>query len=118
MLYQTYASLLPKNLQKLDPRFFARALFKAIGLNETDFRFGLTRVFFKPGKFKEFDMIMRSDPAELAKMIKAVEKWIVRSYWRRVGYCVLSSIKCASDLHFVKLKFWASIHCFALCWFQ
>lgn len=27
-----------------------QALFKALGLNENDYKFGLTRVFFRPGK--------------------------------------------------------------------
>lgn len=27
-----------------------QALFKALGLNDRDFKFGLTKVFFRPGK--------------------------------------------------------------------
>lgn len=27
-----------------------QALFKALGLNENDYKFGLTKVFFRPGK--------------------------------------------------------------------
>jgi len=86
--------MLPAKLTKLDPRFFCRALFKAIGLCEQDFRFGLTRVFFRPGKFKEFDQIMRNDPESLKQMVAAVSKWIIQSKWKKMQYVVWSSIKC------------------------
>lgn len=36
--------------------FVFQALFKALGLNENDYKFGLTRVFFRPGKVR-FDLI-------------------------------------------------------------
>lgn len=29
---------------------YLQALFKALGLNDRDFKFGLTKVFFRPGK--------------------------------------------------------------------
>ncbi|ETE72834.1 Myosin-VI, partial [Ophiophagus hannah] len=50
------------------------ALFKALGLNEQDYKFGLTKVFFRPGKFAEFDQIMKSDPDHLADLIKLKNK--------------------------------------------
>lgn len=33
--------------------FVFQALFKALGLNENDYKFGLTRVFFRPGKVRK-----------------------------------------------------------------
>jgi len=92
-LYSTYKTLLPPKLSSLDPRFFCRALFKALGLSEDDFRFGLTRVFFRPGKFKEFDQIMRSDATSLAEMVSTVAKWIIQSKWKKVQYATLSGVK-------------------------
>ena len=52
-LYAMYKDFLPKGLSNLDPRLFCKALFRALGLNDTDYKFGMTRVFFKPGKFSE-----------------------------------------------------------------
>lgn len=49
-LYNMYEDFLPKNLRRLEPRLFCRILFKAIGLNEGDYKFGLTKVFFIIGK--------------------------------------------------------------------
>ena len=92
-LYSTYKSLLPPKLSGLDPRFFCRALFKALGLSEDDFRFGLTRIFFRPGKFKEFDQLMRNDPESLKQMVANVNKWIVQSKWKKTQYAALSVIK-------------------------
>lgn len=34
-----------------------QCLFRALGLNERDYKFGLTKVFFRPGKFAEFDQV-------------------------------------------------------------
>jgi myosin VI len=71
-----------------------QALFKALGLDELDFKFGLTKVFFRPGKFAEFDQIMKSDPEHLAELIKKVQKWLLRTRWRKVQWCGLSVVKC------------------------
>ena len=72
----------------------SQALFKALGLNENDFKFGLTKVFFRPGKFAEFDQIMRSDPENLAILIQKVKKWLICSRWKKAQWCTLSAIKC------------------------
>lgn len=79
-LYNMYKQYMPDKLTRLNPRLFCKvrlhrlnsfltyyvllqfcgvtececvslqALFKALGLNDNDFKFGLTRVFFRPGK--------------------------------------------------------------------
>ena len=68
-----YKKFLPPELARLDPRLFCKALFKALGLNEKDFKFGLTKVFFRPGKFAEFDQIMKSDPDNLSRLVEKVQ---------------------------------------------
>jgi myosin-6 len=73
-LYNMYKSVLPPELASLDPRTFAKALFKALGLNEDDFQFGVSKVFFRPGKFAEFDTIMKSDPENLVRLVGKVKK--------------------------------------------
>ena len=88
-----YQSFLPNELKRLDPRMFCRALFKALGLNESEFKFGSTKVFFRPGKFAEFDQIMKSDPDNLAQLIKKVSKWLLISRWKKAQWCALSVIK-------------------------
>uniref|UniRef100_A0A674BTT7 Unconventional myosin-VI n=1 Tax=Salmo trutta TaxID=8032 RepID=A0A674BTT7_SALTR len=92
-LYNMYKQYMPDKLTRLDPRFFCKALFKALGLNESDYKFGLTRVFFRPGKFAEFDQIMKSDPDHLAELVKKVNQWLVISRWKKVQWCALSVIK-------------------------
>ncbi|KOC60849.1 Myosin heavy chain 95F [Habropoda laboriosa] len=73
-LYNMYKSYLPPELAKLEPRFFCEALLHSLKLNKKDFKFGITRVFFKPGKFAEFDKIMKSDPENLRKLVANVKK--------------------------------------------
>ncbi|MCI4395794.1 hypothetical protein PGIGA_G00196110 [Pangasianodon gigas] len=92
-LYNMYKQYMPPKLTRLDPRLFCKALFKALGLNEKDYKFGLTRVFFRPGKFAEFDQIMKSDPDHLAELVKRVNKWLIHSRWKKVQWCALSVIK-------------------------
>lgn len=56
-LYACYQKKLPPKLSKLDPRMFCKCLFRALGLDQHDFQFGLTKVFFRAGKFAEFDQV-------------------------------------------------------------
>ncbi|XP_077409023.1 unconventional myosin-VI-like isoform X4 [Vanacampus margaritifer] len=97
-LYNMYKKYMPPKLARLDPRLFCKALFKALGLNEKDYKFGLTRVFFRPGKFAEFDQIMKSDPDHLAELVQRVNTWIIHSRWKKVQWCALSVIKLKNKL--------------------
>ncbi|KAG7465829.1 hypothetical protein MATL_G00157870 [Megalops atlanticus] len=99
-LYNMYQQYMPVKLTRLDPRLFCKALFKALGLNENDYKFGLTRVFFRPGKFAEFDQIMKSDPEHLAELVKRVNKWLIRSRWKKVQWCALSVIKLKNKMRY------------------
>ncbi|XP_012664984.1 unconventional myosin-VI isoform X5 [Otolemur garnettii] len=99
-LYNMYKRYMPDKLARLDPRLFCKALFKALGLNEIDYKFGLTKVFFRPGKFAEFDQIMKSDPDHLAELVKRVNHWLVCSRWKKVQWCSLSVIKLKNKIKY------------------
>ncbi|NXT28071.1 MYO6 protein, partial [Syrrhaptes paradoxus] len=99
-LYNMYKKYLPDKLARLDPRLFCKALFKALGLNEIDYKFGLTKVFFRPGKFAEFDQIMKSDPDHLAELVKRVNRWLICSRWKKVQWCSLSVIKLKNKIKY------------------
>lgn len=99
-LYNMYKQYLPPELARLDPRLFCKALFKALGLNEKDFKFGLTKVFFRPGKFAEFDQIMKSDPENLAQLVCKVQKWLLASRWKKAQWCALAVIKLKNKIIF------------------
>ncbi|PWA22596.1 hypothetical protein CCH79_00015149 [Gambusia affinis] len=111
-LYNMYKAYMPDKLTRLNPRLFCKvsasvslfvgelALFKALGLNEKDFKFGLTKVFFRPGKFAEFDQIMKSDPEHLAELLKKVNKWLLCSCWKKVQWCCLSVIKLTNKMYY------------------
>ncbi|KAM3595479.1 uncharacterized protein V6R79_024107 [Siganus canaliculatus] len=99
-LYNMYKQYMPDKLTRLNPRLFCKALFKALGLNDHDFKFGLTRVFFRPGKFAEFDQIMKSDPEHLAELLKKVNTWLLCSRWKKVQWCSLSVIKLRNKMRY------------------
>ena len=92
-LYTMYKQFLPPDLARLDPRLFCKALFKALGLDESQFQFGLTKVFFRPGKFAEFDQMMKADPENLRQLILRVKRWLLCSRWRKVQWCALEVVK-------------------------
>lgn len=104
-LYNMYKKYLPPELSRLDPRLFCKSLFKALGLDDKDFKFGLTKVFFRPGKFAEFDQIMKSDPENLAELVKKVKKWLLQSRWKKAQWCTLSVIKLKNKIHYRAAKF-------------
>lgn len=99
-LYTMYKQYLPPELARLDPRLFCKALFKALGLNDHDFKFGMTKVFFRPGKFAEFDQLMKADPENLRVLISKVKKWLVCSQWRKAQWCALSIIKLKNKIEY------------------
>ena len=91
-------------------------MFKALGLNDNDFKFGMTKVFFRPGKFAEFDTLMRSDPQHLKVkwklivivvtvvivqvLVGRVKKWLIRSHWKKAQWAALSVIKLRNKIQF------------------
>ncbi|CAK1546256.1 unnamed protein product [Leptosia nina] len=92
-LHQMYNQYLPPKLQSLSPKVFCQAIVHSFGLSDKDYKFGVTRVFFRPGKYSEFDTMMRSDPENLKSIVDAVLAWLVKSRWRRAVFSVLSIIK-------------------------
>ncbi|XP_046963537.1 myosin heavy chain 95F isoform X1 [Vanessa cardui] len=92
-LHNMYSSYLPPKLQNLSPKVFCQAIVHSFGLSDKDYKFGVTRVFFRPGKYSEFDAIMRSDPDSLRAIVDSVLAWLVKSRWRRGIFSVLSIVK-------------------------
>nr|XP_026484267.1 myosin heavy chain 95F [Vanessa tameamea] len=92
-LHNMYSSYLPPKLQNLSPKVFCQAIVHSFGLSDKDYKFGVTRVFFRPGKYSEFDAIMRSDPESLRAIVDSVLAWLVKARWRRGIFTVLSIVK-------------------------
>ncbi|XP_044756071.1 myosin heavy chain 95F isoform X1 [Coccinella septempunctata] len=92
-LYNMYKEYLPKELAVLKPKIFCEAMLHSLNLHEKDYKFGITRVFFRPGKFSEFDQIMKSDPENLRQMIGKIKKFLVKSRWLKCQFGILAVIK-------------------------
>ncbi|CAL2042087.1 unnamed protein product [Caenorhabditis brenneri] len=106
MLYSSYQSNLPPKLANMEPRLFSKCLFRALGLDQHDFQFGLTRVFFKAGKFSEFDRMMRQDPESVKSLITKVNYWLIKGRWKQAQYAVWSVIKSCNLYHtcYIRLR--------------
>ncbi|CAH0703032.1 unnamed protein product [Spodoptera exigua] len=92
-LHAGYSPYLPHKLRQLSPKVFCEAIVHSLGLSDKDYKFGVTRVFFRPGKYSEFDTMMKSDPESLKSIVEAVLSWLVKSRWRKSIFAVLSIIK-------------------------
>ncbi|XP_076257513.1 myosin heavy chain 95F jaguar isoform X3 [Rhynchophorus ferrugineus] len=92
-LHSMYKDYLPRELKQLAPKTFCEAMLHSLRLQDKDFKFGVTRVFFRPGKFAEFDKIMRSDPENLKNIVAQVKAWLVKSRWTKAQFCALTVIK-------------------------
>lgn len=92
-LHDMYKQYLPQKLHKLSAKLFCEAIVHSLGLSDKDYKFGVTRVFFRPGKYSEFDTMMKSDPDNLKSIVDKVLSWLVKSRWRKSIFAVLSIIK-------------------------
>ncbi|VDL99009.1 unnamed protein product [Schistocephalus solidus] len=92
-LYEVYKPLLTKDLKRLEPRTFLKALFNALGIDDDHYKFGVSKVFFRAGKFAEFDDLLRMDPEHLTKLVQRVRIWILHYRWRKAIYGALCVIK-------------------------
>uniref|UniRef100_A0A182N0G4 Myosin motor domain-containing protein n=1 Tax=Anopheles dirus TaxID=7168 RepID=A0A182N0G4_9DIPT len=99
-LYNMYRSHLPPELARLAPRTFCEAMLMSLKLNSNEFKFGITKVFFRPGKFVEFDRIMRSDPENLQAIVAKVKKWLIRSRWIKSAFAAICVIKLKNRIIF------------------
>ena len=50
-------------------------------------------MFFRPGKFAEFDQLLKSDPENLRVLVEKVKRWITCSRWKKAQWCALSVVK-------------------------
>ncbi|KAK9747364.1 Myosin head (motor domain) [Popillia japonica] len=99
-LYSMYQSYLPPKMQNLSPRLFCEAILGSLKLHEKDYKFGITRLFFRPGKYTEFDKLIKSDPENLKEMIKNLSAWLVRSRWWKAQFTTLSTIKLKNKIRY------------------
>ncbi|KAI4457701.1 myosin [Holotrichia oblita] len=99
-LYSMYQSYLPPKMHNLSPRLFCEAILGSLKLHEKDYKFGVTRLFFRPGKYTEFDKLIKSDPENLKEMISNLSTWLVRSRWWKAQFTALSTIKLKNKIRY------------------
>ncbi|KRT78215.1 Myosin head, partial [Oryctes borbonicus] len=99
-LHSMYQSYLPAKMQSLSPAMFCEAILGSLNLHEKDYKFGVTRVFFRPGKYTEFDKLIKSDPESLKEMINNLAAWLVKSRWWKAQYTTLSVIKLKNKIRY------------------
>ncbi|XP_017783306.1 PREDICTED: myosin heavy chain 95F isoform X2 [Nicrophorus vespilloides] len=99
-LYEMYKTYLPPELRSLRPKIFSECMLHSLRMKPKDYRFGITRVFFRPGKFSEFDRIMKSDPENLKSVVSNVKKYLVKSRWIKSQFATLTVIKLKNKIEY------------------
>lgn len=92
-LHVMYKSFLSPELSKLEPKIFFEAMLRSLRLNDKDFQFGFTKIFFRPNKFVEFDSIMKSDPESMQAIVANVRKFLAQSRWSKTVFGVICIIR-------------------------
>ncbi|KXJ14045.1 Unconventional myosin-VI [Exaiptasia diaphana] len=90
-------------IKSLFPSEFAsdsQALFHALGMSDKDYKFGSSKIFFRPGKFAEFDEVMKQDPENLKILVAKVQSWLIRTRWRRAIYGTFCVIRLAKKIKY------------------
>uniref|UniRef100_A0A914ER73 Myosin motor domain-containing protein n=1 Tax=Acrobeloides nanus TaxID=290746 RepID=A0A914ER73_9BILA len=97
--YKPYISEV-KELQRLDSRIFCQCLFKSLGFNDCDYKFGLTKVFFRAGKFAAFDQLLKQDQSSIQEFVSKTRSWLIRMRFKKVAWSVLAAIKIKNRIQF------------------
>ncbi|VBB25635.1 unnamed protein product [Acanthocheilonema viteae] len=92
-LYNIYQKYLPSRLTTLDAQLFCKCLFRVVGLEEKDYKFGLTKAFFRHGKFAEFDKILHLSKENFETLIEHMSSWLCCFRFRRIQFAVISLVK-------------------------
>ncbi|KAI1727459.1 myosin head (motor domain) domain-containing protein [Ditylenchus destructor] len=103
-LYDMYHRSMPSRLAELDPRQFCQYLFKALGLRGNDYKFGLTKIFFRAGKMVEFDQLVKQDTAHVDVLVKKAHSQMLRLRWRKVQYGALCVIKLSHQIKYRAMR--------------
>uniref|UniRef100_A0AAF5Q2Z8 Myosin motor domain-containing protein n=1 Tax=Wuchereria bancrofti TaxID=6293 RepID=A0AAF5Q2Z8_WUCBA len=92
-LYNIYQKHLPSKLMTLDAQLLCKCLFRVVGLEEKDYKFGLTKAFFRHGKFAEFDKIQHLSKENIENLIERISSWLYRFRFRRAQFAVICLVK-------------------------
>ncbi|VIO93824.1 Uncharacterized protein BM_BM4191 [Brugia malayi] len=92
-LYNIYQKHLPSRLMTLDAQLLCKCLFRVVGLEEKDYKFGLTKAFFRHGKFVEFDKILHLSKESIENLIERMSSWLYRFRFRRTQFAVICLVK-------------------------
>ena len=88
-LYLRYKDIMPAEISDMDPASFVECLLMALEIPPDEYQFGLTRVFFRAGKFALLDELTQNP--EMAKELAAkVAVWLQRKRFKRAIFTMIA----------------------------
>eukprot|EP00741_Cyanophora_paradoxa_P010959 tig00020553_g10595.t1 len=92
-LYQRYKSSAPEALRKLKPARFAEVLLVALGVPRSDFKVGLTCVFFRSGKLGVVEELTQGAIGHLAEGVAEHLMGLARKRWTGALWAVRGALR-------------------------
>ncbi|EJD76471.1 myosin-VI [Loa loa] len=92
-LYNAYQKYLPSKLATLDVQLLCKCLFRVVGLEEKDYKFGLTKAFFRHGKFAAFDKLLYLTKEKIENFTERMSSWLCRFRFRRAQFAVICLVR-------------------------
>jgi len=104
-LYNMYKNFLPPIIANLDVRTFCEALIFALGSTDNDFQFGLTKVFFRAGKYALLDEITKNDEKTTQELIAKVSHWLVCKRWKKFIFAAIAVQRLGQRIQYFLFNF-------------
>lgn len=86
VLYQTFE---PYKFQLNDAKTICKSFLYSIGFKTSDFKFGNSKLFLRPGKRDILNRFLESDPIEFELIIKNMKAFIIKSRLKSLFYIAL-----------------------------
>eukprot|EP00736_Rhodelphis_marinus_P011328 Rmarinus@m.2627 len=101
-IYTRFKDLVPPPIQELDEKRFCEAIVMALGVKQSEFQLGISRIFFRSGKLSFLEeLMMHADPAEVAARVGT---WMVMKRWNVLKGFVQAGIRAVRLLKAIKAR--------------
>lgn len=102
-IYERYGQILPKDIMgsgdqgaevtALRQKDFCEVIFTAFGISPKDYQFGLTKVFFKPGKQEVLEQLLGVESKVAPEMFAKIRSLMIRKRIKRLRAGVLLLVR-------------------------
>lgn len=105
-----YQILKPYDFILNNAKAVCKSFLHSIGFKESDFKFGSSKLFLRPGKDDVMSRFLKSGPSDFELTIKNMKAFIIKSRWKVLLFTILFC--CKGSLSFeIKIQSSSEIKC-------